>query len=73
MNNVLDGTLSVIDTDDLVVTHTVDLTDIPLPETILQGKKIFNWENFQNVIMVTNAQGLNKISTRIYQIIQVDT
>ena len=31
------------------------------------------WENFQNVIMVTNAQGLNKISTRIYQIIQVDT
>ena len=42
VNNVLDGTLSVIDTDDLVVTQTVDLTDIPLPETILQGKKIFN-------------------------------
>ena len=42
VNNVLDGTLSVIDTDDLVVTQTVDLTDIPLPDTILQGKKIFN-------------------------------
>ena len=42
VNNVLDGTLSVIDTDDLVVTRSIELTDIPLPETILEGKKIFN-------------------------------
>ena len=42
VNNVLDGTLSVIDTDDLVITGSVDLTDIPLPEIILEGKKIFN-------------------------------
>ena len=29
------------------------------------------WENFQNMIMVTNSEGLNKISTRIYQIVEV--
>ena len=30
------------------------------------------WENFQNMIMVTNSDGLNKISTRIYQIVEVE-
>jgi hypothetical protein len=30
------------------------------------------WENFQNMIMVTNSEGLNKIPTRIYQIIEVE-
>ena len=29
------------------------------------------WENFQNVIMVTNSEGLNKISTRIFKIVKV--
>ena len=42
VNNVLDGTLSVIDTDALAVTNTVTLTEIPLAEVLLQGKKIFN-------------------------------
>jgi YVTN family beta-propeller protein len=42
VNNVLDGTLSVINTDELNVTHTIDLTDIPLAQTVLQGKRIFN-------------------------------
>ena len=42
VNNVLDGTLSVIDTDDLAVTHTLALTEIGLPEALLLGKKIFN-------------------------------
>jgi hypothetical protein len=30
------------------------------------------WENFQNMIMVTNSEGLHKIPTRIYQIIEVE-
>ena len=30
------------------------------------------WENFQNTIMVTNSDGLHKIPTRIYQIIEVN-
>jgi len=30
------------------------------------------WENFRNMIMVTNSDGLNKINTRIFKIIQVN-
>lgn len=30
------------------------------------------WENFQNTVLVTNANGLHKISTRIYQIIDIN-
>lgn len=29
------------------------------------------WENFKNMIMVTNSEGLNKINTRIFKIINV--
>ncbi len=42
VNNVLDGTLSVIDTTLLTVSHTLDLTEIALSEVLLEGKKIFN-------------------------------
>ena len=27
------------------------------------------WENFKNMIMVTNSEGLNKINTRIFKIV----
>ena len=30
------------------------------------------WENFRNMIMVTNSDGLNKINTRIFKIVQVN-
>ena len=30
------------------------------------------WENFRNMILVTNSDGLNRISTRIYKIINID-
>jgi|TARA_Y100000296_G_scaffold87182_1_gene130409 hypothetical protein len=30
------------------------------------------WENFKNVILVTNNKGLNRISTRIFRIIRID-
>ncbi len=29
------------------------------------------WENFKNMIMVTNSEGLNKINTRIFKIIEI--
>ena len=29
------------------------------------------WENFRNMIMVTNSDGLNKINTRIFKIIDI--
>ena len=31
------------------------------------------WENFKNMVLVTNSEGLNRISTRIYKIISVET
>ena len=42
VNNVLDGTLSVIDTRTLRVSDEVILTNIPLNEDVLEGKRIFN-------------------------------
>ncbi len=42
VNNVLDGTLSVIDTDSLEVQQTIELTEIPLAPTVLLGKQLFN-------------------------------
>ena len=39
---------------------------------IVDSKFIVPWENFKNTLMVTNSEGLNKISTRIYKIIKID-
>ena len=30
------------------------------------------WENFRNMILVTNSEGLNRINTRIYKIININ-
>ena len=38
---------------------------------IIDSKFIVPWENFKNTLLVTNSDGLNKISTRIYKIISV--
>ena len=39
---------------------------------ILDTKFQVPWENFTNVVLVTNSDGLNKIPTRIYKIIKID-
>ena len=39
---------------------------------LVDSKFIVPWENFKNTLMVTNSDGLNKISTRIYKIIKID-
>ena len=39
---------------------------------VIDSKFIVPWENFKNMIMVTNTEGLNKISTRIFKIIEID-
>ena len=38
---------------------------------LVDSKFIVPWENFKNTLMVTNSEGLNKISTRIYKIIKI--
>ena len=39
---------------------------------VLDNKFIVPWENFKNMLMVTNAEGLNKINTRIYKIVNLN-
>jgi YVTN family beta-propeller protein len=43
VNNVLDGTISVIDMQDIAVVKTIRITEIPLDAQILLGKQIFNY------------------------------
>ena len=39
---------------------------------VLDSKFTIPWENFKNMLMVTNSEGLNKINTRIYKIIKIN-
>ena len=39
---------------------------------VVSNKFIVPWENFKNTLLVTNADGLNRISTRIYKIIKIE-
>jgi len=39
---------------------------------VVDSKFIVPWENFKNTLLVTNSDGLNRISTRIYKIIKID-
>ena len=35
---------------------------------VLDPKFMIPWENFKNMLLITNSDGLNKINTRIYKI-----
>ena len=39
---------------------------------VMDEKFMIPWENFKNMLMVTNSDGLNKINTRIYKIIEIN-
>ena len=39
---------------------------------VIDSKFIVPWENFKNMLLVSNVEGLNKINTRIYKIIEID-
>ena len=39
---------------------------------VMDSKFMIPWENFKNMLMVTNSEGLNKINTRIYKIITIE-
>ena len=39
---------------------------------IVDNKFIVPWENFKNMLLITNSDGLNKINTRIYKIIKIN-
>ena len=39
---------------------------------IIDSKFMVPWENYKNTLLVTNSDGLNRISTRIYKIIKIN-
>ena len=39
---------------------------------IVDSKFAVPWENFKNMLLITNSEGLNKINTRIYKIVKID-
>lgn len=39
---------------------------------VLDPKFMIPWENFKNMLLITNSDGLNKINTRIYKIEKID-
>ena len=39
---------------------------------VLDSKFVVPWENFKNMLLITNSDGLNKINTRIYKIVKID-
>ena len=39
---------------------------------VLDKNFLIPWENFKNMILVTNSEGLSKINTRIYKIINTN-
>jgi hypothetical protein len=38
---------------------------------VMDEKFMVPWENFKNMLLITNSDGLNKINTRIYKIIEI--
>ena len=39
---------------------------------VMDAKFQVPWENFKNMLLITNSDGLNKINTRIYKIIEIN-
>ena len=39
---------------------------------VVDSKFMVPWENFKNTLLITNSDGLNRISTRIYKIIKIN-
>ena len=39
---------------------------------ILNPKFMIPWENFKNMLLITNSEGLNKINTRIFKIEKIE-
>jgi len=58
-------------TNTLYTINALNETIKNLNNGVLDTKYVIPWENFQNTILVTNAQGLNRITTRIFKIIEL--
>jgi len=73
--NVVDGTISLHRKKHSNTLYTINALNEcikNLNNGVLDNKFVVPWENFKNMLMVTNSDGLNKINTRIYKIINLN-
>ena len=73
--NAVKGTISLHRKKHSNTLYTINALNEVIAELnngVVDSKFIVPWENFKNTLMVTNSEGLNKISTRIFKIIKID-
>ena len=73
--NKVSGTISLHrkkHTNTLYTINALNEVVANLNNGVIDSKFVVPWENFKNMLMVTNSEGLNKISTRIYKIISME-
>ena len=73
--NKVKGTISLHrkkHTNTLYTINALNEVIAELNNGVIDSKFIVPWENFKNTLMVTNSEGLNKISTRIFKIIKIN-
>ena len=73
--NLVKGTISLHrkkHTNTLYTINALNEVIANLNNGIVDSKFMVPWENFENVLMVTNSEGLNKINTRIYKIEKIN-
>ena len=73
--NAVKGTISLHRKKHSNTLYTINALNEVISELnngVVDSKFIVPWENFKNTLMVTNSEGLNKISTRIFKIIKID-
>ena len=69
--NKVNGTISLHrkkQTNTLYTINALNECIKNLNNGILDSKFMIPWENFKNMLLITNSDGLNKINTRIYKI-----
>ena len=73
--NAVKGTISLHRKKHSNTLYTINALNEVIAELnngVVDSKYIVPWENFRNMLMVTNSEGLNKINTRIFKIIKID-
>jgi hypothetical protein len=73
--NQIPGTISLHRkkfTNTLYTINALNEVILLLNNGLLDSKFPVPWDDFRNTLMITNSEGLKKISTRIYKIIKIE-
>ena len=73
--NKVNGTISLHrkkQTNTLYTINALNECIKNLNNGVMDSKFMIPWENFKNMLLITNSDGLNKINTRIYKIIEIN-